>query len=193
MFDLIVRGANLPDGRVVAINRDSGEIVWDKQVAKPDEFGSKERFRSAPIAAEGKIIVANGSGDAGTRGWLAGLDAIRATQARGAYEYLREACHFLTVESHLPDGLPDAPFRRREHDDGGVAELIGLLVVLVGKADGLGEGVDNRRGLARAGEVRQVRSNQSAFALDDMAAAALPRSRQRCSDQSSCRPKRTPA
>ena len=68
--DLVI--ANLPDGRVIAINRDSGEIVWDKQVAKPNEFGSKERFRSAPIAAEGKIIVANGSGDAGTRGWLAG-------------------------------------------------------------------------------------------------------------------------
>jgi alcohol dehydrogenase (cytochrome c) len=71
--DLVI--ANLPDGRVIAINRDSGEIVWDKQIAKPNEFGGKERFRSAPIAAEGKIIVANGSGDAGTRGWLAGLDA----------------------------------------------------------------------------------------------------------------------
>src|SRR5438105_5201844 len=29
--DLVV--ANLPDGRVIAINRDKGEIVWDKQVA----------------------------------------------------------------------------------------------------------------------------------------------------------------
>src|SRR5262249_13374688 len=34
--DLVL--ANLPDGRVIAINRDSGEIVWDKQVAKPNEF-----------------------------------------------------------------------------------------------------------------------------------------------------------
>src|SRR6266436_6712389 len=71
--DLVI--ANLPDGRVIGINRDSGEVVWDKLVAKPNEFGNKERFRSAPIAADGKIIVANGSGDAGTRGWLAGLDA----------------------------------------------------------------------------------------------------------------------
>src|ERR1700694_1075124 len=71
--DMVI--ANLPDGRVIAINRDSGEIVWDKLVAKPNEFGGKERFHSAPIAAEGKIIVANGAGDAGTRGWLAGLDA----------------------------------------------------------------------------------------------------------------------
>src|SRR5262245_10500442 len=55
--DLVI--ANLPDGRVIAINRDSGEIVWDKQIAKPNEFGSKERFLSAPITAEGKVIVAN--------------------------------------------------------------------------------------------------------------------------------------
>src|SRR5262249_28023143 len=71
--DLVI--ANLPDGRVIAINRDSGEIVWDKQVAKPDEFGTKERFSAAPITAEGKVLVANGAGDAGTRGWLAALDA----------------------------------------------------------------------------------------------------------------------
>jgi alcohol dehydrogenase (cytochrome c) len=67
--------ANLPDGRVIAIDRDSGEIVWDKQVAKANEFGSKERFYTAPIAADGKIIIANGAGDGGTRGWIAGLDA----------------------------------------------------------------------------------------------------------------------
>ncbi len=71
--DLVI--ANLPDGRVIAINRDSGEIVWDKQVAKADEFGSKERFYTAPITAEGKVLVANGAGDGGTRGWLAALDA----------------------------------------------------------------------------------------------------------------------
>src|SRR5215216_889714 len=35
--DLVI--ANLPDGRVVAINRDKGEIVWDKAIAKPNEFG----------------------------------------------------------------------------------------------------------------------------------------------------------
>ena len=71
--DLVI--ANLPDGRVIAINRDSGEIVWDKQVAKANEFGSKEKFLTAPITAEGKVIVANGAGDAQTRGWLAALDA----------------------------------------------------------------------------------------------------------------------
>jgi alcohol dehydrogenase (cytochrome c) len=34
--DLVI--ANLPDGRVIALNRDSGEIVWDKKVAVANEF-----------------------------------------------------------------------------------------------------------------------------------------------------------
>jgi alcohol dehydrogenase (cytochrome c) len=66
--------ANLPDGRVIAINRDSGEIVWDKKVATTNEFGSPEKFLAAPMTVDGKVIVANGAGDA-TRGWLAALDA----------------------------------------------------------------------------------------------------------------------
>jgi alcohol dehydrogenase (cytochrome c) len=71
--DLVI--ATLPDGRVVALNRDSGEPVWDKQVAARNEFGTKERLAAAPITVEGKVIVANGAGDAGTRGWVAALDA----------------------------------------------------------------------------------------------------------------------
>jgi alcohol dehydrogenase (cytochrome c) len=71
--DLVI--ANLVDGRVVAMNRDSGEIVWDKQVGVVDQFGSAERFWAAPIAVEDKVIIANGAGDAGTRGWIAALEA----------------------------------------------------------------------------------------------------------------------
>ncbi len=71
--DLVI--ANLPDGRVIAVNRDTGEIVWDKMVGTTNEFGSRERFNAAPITADGKVIVANGAGDAKTRGWVAALDA----------------------------------------------------------------------------------------------------------------------
>jgi alcohol dehydrogenase (cytochrome c) len=67
--------ANLPDGRVVAFDRDSGEIVWDKKVATTNEFGTREKFFTAPLVAEGKVIIANSAGDNGTRGWLAALDA----------------------------------------------------------------------------------------------------------------------
>ena len=67
--------ANLPDGRVIAVNRDTGEIVWDKMVTTTNEFGKRERFYTAPIAADGKVIVANSAGDGQTRGWIAALDA----------------------------------------------------------------------------------------------------------------------
>ncbi|MDA1092636.1 MAG: PQQ-binding-like beta-propeller repeat protein [Acidobacteria bacterium] len=66
--------ANLPDGRVVAIDRDDGEIIWDVEVAGVNEFGNRERFLTAPLVADGKVLVQNGAGDGGTRGWVAALD-----------------------------------------------------------------------------------------------------------------------
>jgi alcohol dehydrogenase (cytochrome c) len=70
--DLVV--ANLPDGRVIAINRENGEIVWDKKIATKNEFGGQEKFLTAPLVADGRVIIQNGAGDAGTRGWVAALD-----------------------------------------------------------------------------------------------------------------------
>lgn len=61
--DLVI--ANLPDGRVIAMKRDNGEIVWDKMVATANEFGNKEKFVTAPLTVEDKVIIANGAGDAG--------------------------------------------------------------------------------------------------------------------------------
>src|SRR5688572_33346528 len=65
--------ANLPDGRVIAINRDNGEIIWDKKITVKNEFGNQERFLTAPLVADGKVLVQNGAGDGGTRGWVAAL------------------------------------------------------------------------------------------------------------------------
>ena len=66
--------ANLPDGRVIALDRDTGEIIWDHEIAATNEFGGREAFRAAPLVADGTVIIQNGTGDAGTRGWVAGLD-----------------------------------------------------------------------------------------------------------------------
>ena len=66
--------ANLPDGRVIAIDRENGEIIWDVEVAVTNEFGTRERFLTAPLVADGKVLVQNGAGDGGTRGWVAALD-----------------------------------------------------------------------------------------------------------------------
>ena len=59
---------------VIAIDRDNGEIIWDVEVARRNEFGNRERFLTAPLVADGVVIVQNGAGDSGTRGWVAGLD-----------------------------------------------------------------------------------------------------------------------
>ncbi len=72
---------NLADGRVVAVDRDSGEFLFDEQIARVSHpKGSnlnleKESFTAAPLAVEGKILVGNSAGDAGTNGWLAAVDA----------------------------------------------------------------------------------------------------------------------
>ncbi|HWN83492.1 MAG TPA: PQQ-binding-like beta-propeller repeat protein, partial [Vicinamibacterales bacterium] len=72
--------ANLPDGRVIAINRENGEIVWDRKVTVKNEFGNQERFLTAPLVADGKVLVQNGAGDGGTRGWVAALDVNSGTE-----------------------------------------------------------------------------------------------------------------
>lgn len=79
---------NLVDGRAVAIDYESGEIVWDKQVARTEEnweFDGGEGFTAAPIAAEGKLLVGQSKGDRGTRGWLAALDIANGEELWRTY------------------------------------------------------------------------------------------------------------
>src|ERR1700690_4307098 len=71
--DLVI--AALPDGRVIGVKQDTGEIAWDKMLATTNEFGARQRFESAPLVVDDKVLVSNGAGDAGTRGWVAALDA----------------------------------------------------------------------------------------------------------------------
>jgi alcohol dehydrogenase (cytochrome c) len=79
---------NTIDGRVVAVNQDNGEVVWDTQVARttlgyenlpggPDaaHFVAGEGFTAAPLAVEGLILVGQSKGDWATRGWLAAMNA----------------------------------------------------------------------------------------------------------------------
>lgn len=67
--DLVV--TNLPDGRVVACDQASGDIVWDQQIATEPGEG----FTGAPLAVGDHIIVGQSYGDWATRGWIAALDA----------------------------------------------------------------------------------------------------------------------
>jgi alcohol dehydrogenase (cytochrome c) len=61
----------LTDGRVVACDAETGDVVWDKQVAT--ETG--EGFTNSAQIVGDKIIVGQSFGDWATRGWIAALDA----------------------------------------------------------------------------------------------------------------------
>jgi alcohol dehydrogenase (cytochrome c) len=85
---------NLPDGRVVAVSRDSGEFLWDKQIAKvanakaQTEVGlDRETFTAAPIAVGdgNRLLVGNSGGDAGSRGWVAAVNAANGTETWRTY------------------------------------------------------------------------------------------------------------
>lgn len=60
----------LNDGRVVACDMDTGDVVWDQQVGTDGEG-----FTSAPLAIGDKVLVGQSYGDWATRGYLAALDA----------------------------------------------------------------------------------------------------------------------
>lgn len=90
--------SNLIDGRVVAFNSASGEIAFEKQIARttlgyanlpggPDEkhFVVGEKFTAAPLAVDGKILVGQSAGDWGTRGWLAAIDATNGNELWRTY------------------------------------------------------------------------------------------------------------
>jgi alcohol dehydrogenase (cytochrome c) len=79
--DTVITG--LVDGRIIAVDRDTGETVWDKQIARIDPpwvpspgFYDMEKFNVAPIMADGKAIFGIANGDAGLIGWTNAVDAL---------------------------------------------------------------------------------------------------------------------
>lgn len=61
----------LNDGRVVACDSETGDVVWDQQVGKDPGEG----FTNSPQVIGDKIIVGQSYGDWATRGWIAALNA----------------------------------------------------------------------------------------------------------------------
>ena len=98
---------NLTDGRVLRVDQETGEFIWDVPIARVDNPGhsgvnlDQEGFRSNPLVAEGVIQVGNSRGDAGTRGWVAGVD----------FETGEELWRFYTIPS------PDDPGGETWADD----------------------------------------------------------------------------
>ncbi len=63
--------ANLNDGRVIACDTETGDVVWDQKIGT--EVG--EGFNAAPLVVKDKVLVGQSFGDWATRGWVAALDA----------------------------------------------------------------------------------------------------------------------
>jgi quinohemoprotein ethanol dehydrogenase len=65
------------DGRLVAVNKDSGKQVWSVQTFPP---GQEYSITGAPRAYDGKVIIGNGGADYGSRGFVTAWDAETGKQ-----------------------------------------------------------------------------------------------------------------
>jgi lanthanide-dependent methanol dehydrogenase len=62
---------NTLDGHTVALDAETGKLVWDTKVA---EINLGETITMAPLVVKGRVLVGNSGGEMGVRGWLKGLD-----------------------------------------------------------------------------------------------------------------------
>jgi quinohemoprotein ethanol dehydrogenase len=68
----------LLDGRLVALNADSGRLAWSVQTTPP---GSDYSITGAPRIVKGKVIIGNGGAEYGVRGYLTAYDAQTGAKA----------------------------------------------------------------------------------------------------------------
>jgi alcohol dehydrogenase (cytochrome c) len=59
------------DGRLIATNKDSGEVVWQRQIADPDK---SEVITAAPLVVKNLVITGVAGAEYGIRGWIAATD-----------------------------------------------------------------------------------------------------------------------
>jgi alcohol dehydrogenase (cytochrome c) len=59
------------DGRVIATDKETGKVVWDKNLRDQPDL----ELTAAPLALKDEIIIGASGGDRGLRDWIAALDA----------------------------------------------------------------------------------------------------------------------
>ncbi len=60
------------DGRLVAVNASSGELVWETQTT---DLNQPYTITGAPRVVKGKVVIGNGGADFGVRGYVSAYDA----------------------------------------------------------------------------------------------------------------------
>ncbi len=83
------------DGRLVALDAESGEPVWEVQTTDPDEAYT---ITGAPRIVKGKVIIGNGGAEFGVRGYVSAYDAVTGAMA----------WRFYTVPGNPADGFESA-------------------------------------------------------------------------------------
>jgi len=66
------------DGRLVAIDAATGKPAWEVMTV---ESGSRYTITGAPRVVRGKVIIGNGGGEMGVRGYVSAYDAVTGQQA----------------------------------------------------------------------------------------------------------------
>lgn len=105
------------DGRLVALDRDSGEVIWEKVTVDQSQSYS---ITGAPRVIDGKVLIGNGGAEFGVRGYIAAYDAedgdelwrfytVPGDEGEDAPEYLKAATEtwsgdVLTGESGIGGG-----------------------------------------------------------------------------------------
>ena len=74
------------DARLLAINADTGALVWSAVVANPADpsCGEKQQcyaITHAPLVVKDKVLVGTSGGDGGVRGFIAAFDATSGKEA----------------------------------------------------------------------------------------------------------------
>jgi quinohemoprotein ethanol dehydrogenase len=84
------------DGRLRALNRDTGKVVWevDTRLNDVDSY----TITGAPRVVNGKVIIGNGGAEMSVRGYVTAYDAATGEQA----------WRFFTVPGNPADGFEDA-------------------------------------------------------------------------------------
>lgn len=66
------------DGRLIAIDRETGEEQWSVMTVDPDK---RYTITGAPRVVKGNVIIGNGGGELGVRGYITAYDAESGDQA----------------------------------------------------------------------------------------------------------------
>ncbi len=70
LWNNLVISATGKDGRMIATDKETGKVVWDKKLHDQPEL----ELNTAPIPLKDSLIVGSSGGDQGVRNWVAALD-----------------------------------------------------------------------------------------------------------------------